>query len=198
MTDCNLCKYDKVKEDYEHCPKCESGSEFVRITNADRIRSMTDEELAELLEDVRTHGFTSLCCNDSLCDSDGCDCCVAEWLARYNMDKMTGQMAIELLNGIIHTSENSDECNNVEIDALHQDALRVAIEAIKERRQYRAIGTVEELQALKEKSDILEYLIKNYTEQIVSLYCKEECADDLENVLSDVGISSEILDKYKV
>lgn len=49
-------------------------------TNADRIRNMTDEELADFLEDVRRFGFKNLCCDDDLCDSDACDCCVHEWL----------------------------------------------------------------------------------------------------------------------
>lgn len=69
MEYCERCGYIK--------PQCQCEKPK---TNADRIRNMTDEELADLLEDVRTHGFTDLCCDDDLCDSDGCDCCVHEWL----------------------------------------------------------------------------------------------------------------------
>jgi hypothetical protein len=50
------------------------------MTNADRIRNMTDEELADFLEEVRRLGFQNLCCYDDFCDSDACDCCVHEWL----------------------------------------------------------------------------------------------------------------------
>lgn len=56
-------------------------------TNADYIRNMTDEELAELLENVRTHGFAELCCDDDLCDSDGCDYCVKAWLQAEREEK---------------------------------------------------------------------------------------------------------------
>lgn len=75
----------------EYCIETESGyvittkerQKYARSkkqTNADRIRNMTDEELADFLEDVRRFGFKNLCCNDDLCDSDACDCCVHEWL----------------------------------------------------------------------------------------------------------------------
>ena len=48
MADCESCKnWDKPTI----CSTCENGSDFERIvqTNADVIRSMTDEELAEFL-----------------------------------------------------------------------------------------------------------------------------------------------------
>lgn len=51
---CNLCK------EYQSglaCTYCDDGSEFVRMTNADRIRAMSDEELAE---------FISMVANDSM------------------------------------------------------------------------------------------------------------------------------------
>lgn len=44
---------------------------------------------------------------------------------------------------------------------------------------------------------VLEELIRKYTSQIVELYCKEESPNDLEDILSELGISSEILDKYR-
>ena len=85
MADCNLCKYDKVKEDYEHCPKCENGSEFVVITNADRIRSMTDEELAEFLYGIATSHECNICemkqgwdCGKR--DDENCTDGVRKWL----------------------------------------------------------------------------------------------------------------------
>lgn len=44
---------------------------------------------------------------------------------------------------------------------------------------------------------IFEKLIKKYTLQIIELYCKEESPDNLEDVLSELGISSEVLNKYR-
>ena len=44
---CNLCK------EYQSgiaCTYCDDGSEFAKMSNADRIRAMNDEELAEFLE----------------------------------------------------------------------------------------------------------------------------------------------------
>lgn len=53
------------------------------MTQGDKIRRMTDEKLAEFLEDIREHGFTDVgCCTDLLCDSDACDCCILEWLQK--------------------------------------------------------------------------------------------------------------------
>ncbi len=47
---CFVCKECK---DGNACTFCDDGSKFKRMTNADRIRNMSDEELAEFLE-----GFT--------------------------------------------------------------------------------------------------------------------------------------------
>lgn len=47
---CFVCKEYK---DGNACTFCDNGSKFKRMTNADRMRNMTDEELAEFLE-----GFT--------------------------------------------------------------------------------------------------------------------------------------------
>lgn len=44
---------------------------------------------------------------------------------------------------------------------------------------------------------IFEKLIKEYTSQIIELYCKKESPDDLEDILSELGIPSEILNKYR-
>lgn len=57
--------------------------------------------------------------------------------------KMTEQMAIRELEA------NIDLPFGVSVS---DEASKMAIQALEERRQYRAIGTVEELQALKEKS----------------------------------------------
>lgn len=57
MSDCRQCA------DYEWCAKNEECGMFKQkqMTNADRIRSMTDEELAEWLDRLITH------CNDGPC-----------------------------------------------------------------------------------------------------------------------------------
>ena len=49
---CINCKYGMTTDDYEHCGNCDKGSNFVKMTNADRIRSMTDEELAEYISEL--------------------------------------------------------------------------------------------------------------------------------------------------
>ena len=54
---CINCKYGMTTDDYEHCGNCDKGSNFVKMSNADRIRSMSDEELAEFLDDL-----TDNCC----------------------------------------------------------------------------------------------------------------------------------------
>lgn len=79
---CETCKYTNEDGNGTHCRGCIHNAEdhYKPITNADRIRNMTDEELADFLEDVRRFGFKNLCCDDDLCDSDACDCCVHEWL----------------------------------------------------------------------------------------------------------------------
>lgn len=48
---------------------------YKRMTRADRIRAMSDEELAEFLEKGSENW-----CHEMLCDSDKCDCCIFSWL----------------------------------------------------------------------------------------------------------------------
>ena len=45
------CFKCKNEDDIALCSRCEDGSEYIIKTNADRIRSMTDEELAEFLSE---------------------------------------------------------------------------------------------------------------------------------------------------
>lgn len=54
-----------------------------KMTNADRIRSMTDEELADLLDNIESNGISAVnndylfdCCNEKA----NCDKCYLEWL----------------------------------------------------------------------------------------------------------------------
>lgn len=48
---CGNCKYAFEVPDGEHCGSCSRGyvNQFTPMTNADKIRRMTDEELAEFL-----------------------------------------------------------------------------------------------------------------------------------------------------
>ena len=48
---CKLCKYENCSMESKECMGCKQNAvdKYTRITNADRIRSMSDEELAEFL-----------------------------------------------------------------------------------------------------------------------------------------------------
>ena len=48
---CINCKYSKESADGEHCSNCSHNAvdNFEKMTNADHIRSMTDEELSIFL-----------------------------------------------------------------------------------------------------------------------------------------------------
>ena len=49
--ECKLCKYENYSMESKECMGCKQNvvDKYTRITNADRIRSMSDEELAEFL-----------------------------------------------------------------------------------------------------------------------------------------------------
>ena len=51
---CN-CKYNSNSRDNEPCCRCDS-----RHTNADRIRNMSDEELAEFIEQISTDSMETI------------------------------------------------------------------------------------------------------------------------------------------
>ena len=84
--DCPFCLYEKTEE---NCPGCFEGSNYrpKLITNADRIRGMSDEELAEWLADILNHCDNKKpeelchmscplykCCNDQPSDN------IEDWL----------------------------------------------------------------------------------------------------------------------
>ena len=48
--DCNTCKHSECDAYAEPCISCGRGSEWEPYTNADRIRAMSVEELAEILD----------------------------------------------------------------------------------------------------------------------------------------------------
>lgn len=62
---CVGCKYEHLTEHEEPCNRCKQNAadEFKPMTNADRIRQMSDEELAELIT-----GSLNFDCAD-YCDS---------------------------------------------------------------------------------------------------------------------------------
>ena len=72
MSKCEICKADCVfKGEKDLKPECRG---FIPMTNADRIRAMSDEELAELLMWYCPYPNRKEECEQ------GCEKCVAEWL----------------------------------------------------------------------------------------------------------------------
>lgn len=63
MDECKMC----ANADNEYCFACDNGNQFKPMTNAERIRAMTDEELAEFFtfcdscvifkDECRTKGY---------------------------------------------------------------------------------------------------------------------------------------------
>lgn len=72
------CQYNSNSRDSEPCCRCDS-----RKTNADRIRNMLDEELAEFLDIVGEDGISSQYADvpcDCCCEKTECSKCWKEWL----------------------------------------------------------------------------------------------------------------------
>lgn len=78
MNSCKYCKADCALSGEENLKECKG---YISMNNADRIRSMTDEELAELLLDG---------CRGSKCDAQpinewgsvNCFQCRIKWLQK--------------------------------------------------------------------------------------------------------------------
>ena len=53
---CKGCKYEQCEDDSKYCNGCKQNAvdKYTRMTQADRIRSFSDEELAEFIEQVST------------------------------------------------------------------------------------------------------------------------------------------------
>lgn len=81
MKSCENCRYRKIDEKSLPCSACidlgQDLSGWVGMTNADRIRAMTDEELAELLRDYQcnTCDFNGFCGETDKCKEE-----IFEWL----------------------------------------------------------------------------------------------------------------------
>ena len=72
------CQHNSNSRDNEPCCRCDS-----RQTNADRIRNIPDEELAEFLDIVGEDGISSQVCDipcDCCCEKTECSKCWKEWL----------------------------------------------------------------------------------------------------------------------
>lgn len=73
------------------CPRCHgTGQKEVPMTNADRIRAMSDEELATTIHAIRL-GWKGLWC-DFHCENegdDGCDKCIEDWLKQPAEEETT-------------------------------------------------------------------------------------------------------------
>ena len=75
MSDCRNCKrFGACYFDNEDC----IGFEPKTMTNADRIRAMTDMELAKELS--RIHGTCDWCPMHDDCDGENCDGQLLDWL----------------------------------------------------------------------------------------------------------------------
>ena len=60
---CKGCAYESERKHGEHCSVCEGtkqGDMYKRATNADRIRSMSDEELAQLIEQISVDSMDTI------------------------------------------------------------------------------------------------------------------------------------------
>lgn len=82
---CKGCKYEHCSPESKECQGCKRNAvdKYTRMTNADRIRSMSDEELAEFLDIVEQDGIQSQysgvpcnCCTEKT----ECDSCWKSWL----------------------------------------------------------------------------------------------------------------------
>lgn len=60
--------------------KCKKANEPFVQTNADRIRAMSDEELADLLYN------DPMCKVQSYCSEYGCEDCIRDWLKQHVKD----------------------------------------------------------------------------------------------------------------
>ena len=78
-TKCGKCK---IQRSNPICNSCRGFNKFIPMTQADRIRSMSDEELAEFLSESTNCDCCNIQCPDKLnCPSmSSCYCRHLEWL----------------------------------------------------------------------------------------------------------------------
>ena len=97
MAKCKNCKHLKYKDDgrerYAWCPFIGDNPDleferycgaFKKMTNADRIRNMTNEELAEFIKDLSEHCLAGIgevnCSNQITCEN--CKITALNWLQK--------------------------------------------------------------------------------------------------------------------
>lgn len=78
MADCKTCKHKGTNT--HHCDECSSDYDMYErkiVTNAMRIRSMSDEELADFIN----RKIACNCCSAKHCNSDkSCEVDILQWL----------------------------------------------------------------------------------------------------------------------
>ena len=94
---CVGCKYENESAESIHCQGCTQNAidKYARKTNADRIREMTDEELAAVIMENSCHCIEDLipfCKNKKRCSEimengeaipdEMCKKCLMEWLQK--------------------------------------------------------------------------------------------------------------------
>lgn len=59
---CKGCRYEHYSEESAHCIGCKQNAvdKYTRMTQADRIRSFSDEELAEFIEQISTDSMETI------------------------------------------------------------------------------------------------------------------------------------------
>ena len=87
---CKLCKYENCSMESKECIGCKQNAvdKYTRMTNADRIRSMSDEELTEIIMcpyDTAGKPIEIMpCVRDGnvqeLVPPENCKKCMMEWL----------------------------------------------------------------------------------------------------------------------
>lgn len=87
---CIGCKYEHFTSTSSYCQGCKRNAvdKYTRITNADRVRAMTNEELAEFLVKIAFNENLPCMMIDEDCkkfpdvpeDDKGCKDCFKEWL----------------------------------------------------------------------------------------------------------------------
>ena len=78
-TKCGKCKIQRSKP---ICNSCRGYNKFIPMTQADCIRSMSDEELAEFLEKIVSgnRDEIGINCGNSKCEEWKCTECISKWL----------------------------------------------------------------------------------------------------------------------
>lgn len=80
--DCKTCTHKDLQSFSETCVECGIDMKnYKPITNADRIRAMSDEELAKQFNDVRASFKCVICGDGKRCLAfDECEDCWLDWM----------------------------------------------------------------------------------------------------------------------